>query len=67
MVDPLVRILDVVFWITVALLVGALVFFEESGLNAVLMVVLVACSGLLALYEFRLNPLADTERGGVDG
>ena len=67
MIDPIVRILDVVFWITVALLVGALVFFEESGLNAVLMVVLVACSGLLALYEFRLNPLAGTERGEWTG
>jgi hypothetical protein len=62
-VDPVVRVLDVVFWITVASLVGALVFLEEPGVNAVLMVVLVVCSGLIALYEFRLNPLSDTERG----
>ncbi len=63
LVDPLVRVLDVVFWITAASLVGALVFREEPSVSAVLMVVLVVCSGVLALYEFRLDPLPDTERG----
>jgi hypothetical protein len=66
-VDPIVRVLDVVFWITAAFLVGALVFFDEPAVNAVLMTMLVACSGLLALYEFRLNPLPETERGEWTG
>jgi hypothetical protein len=65
--DPLVRILDVVFWVIAALLVGALVFLDEPAVNAVLMALLVACSGVLALYEFRLNPLAQTERGEWTG
>ena len=63
----MVRILDVVFWITAAALVAALVFLKEPGVNAVLMVVLVVCSGLLTLYEFRLNPLPETERGEWTG
>ena len=67
MADPLVRILDVVFWVIAALLVGALVYLEEPALNALLMALLVVCSGLLALYEFQLNPLADTERGEWTG
>ena len=67
MVDPLVRVLDVVFWITAALVVATLVFREEPSVSAVLMVVLVVCSGVLALYEFRLNPLPDTERGEWTG
>jgi hypothetical protein len=66
-VDPLVRILDVVFWIIAALFVGALIFLEEPGVNALLMALLVVCSGVLALYEFRLNPLAQTERGEWTG
>jgi hypothetical protein len=40
--------------------------FGDGGaqvINAVLMVVVVVCSGALAWYEFRLNPMADTERG----
>ena len=56
-----------IFWITAALLVGALVYLEEPALNAVLMVVLVVCSGLNALIEFRLNPLPETERGEWTG
>jgi hypothetical protein len=59
-VDPIVRILDVVFWITVAFLVAA-------GVNAVLLALVVICSGLIALYEFRLNPLPETERGEWSG
>jgi hypothetical protein len=66
-VDPIVRILDVVFWITVAFLVAALVFLEEPGVNAVLLALVVICSGLIALYEFRLNPLPETERGEWSG
>ncbi|MDQ3863350.1 MAG: hypothetical protein M3317_07610 [Actinomycetota bacterium] len=65
--DPLVRVLDVVFWIIAAMLVGALIFFEAAAVNALLMVLLVVCSGVLALYEFRLNPLAQTERGEWTG
>ena len=67
MADPLVRILDVVFWVIAALLVGALVYLEEPALNALLMALLVVCSGLLALYEFQLNPLSETERGEWTG
>jgi hypothetical protein len=66
-VDPIVRILDVVFWLTAALLVGALGFLDEPAVNAVLMAALVVCSGLIALYEFRLNPLSETERWGWTG
>jgi hypothetical protein len=65
--DPLVRILDVVFWMIAALLVGALIFLDEPPVNAVLMALLVVCSGVLALYEFRLNPLTETERGEWTG
>ena len=65
--DPLVRVLDIVFWITAAALVGAFIFLGEPVFNAFLMVVLVVCSGLLALYEFRLNPLSQTERGEWTG
>jgi hypothetical protein len=66
-VDPIVRVLDVIFWLTFVLLVGALVFLDEPAVNAVLMAVLVVCSGLIALYEFRLNPLPVTERGEWTG
>ena len=44
---------------------GALVFLDEPAVNAVLMVVV--CSSLIALYEFRLNPLPETERGEWTG
>ena len=65
--DPLIRILDVAFWLIAAFLVAALVFLEEPGVKAVLMVLLVVCSGVIALYEFRLNPLPETERGEWTG
>ena len=65
--DPLVRVLDVVFWIIAALLVGALVFFDEPAVNVLLMAALVICSSVIALYEFRLNPLPQTERGEWTG
>jgi hypothetical protein len=66
-VQPVVRVLNVVFWVAAALLVAAVVFFDVPVVNAVLMVAVVVCSGLIALYEFRLNPLADTERGEWTG
>jgi hypothetical protein len=63
LMDPVVRVLDVIFWITAAALVGALLFLDEPAVIAVLMAVVVLCSGVMAFYEFRLNPLSDTERG----
>ena len=65
--DPLVRVLDVVFWLIVVLLVGAFAFLDQAAVNALLMALLVVCSGVLALYEFRLNPVAQTERGEWTG
>jgi fatty acid desaturase len=65
--DPLVRVLDVIFWIVVAMLVGALIFLGQPGVDAMLMALLVLCSGVLALYEFRLSPMAQTERGQWSG
>jgi hypothetical protein len=65
--DPLLRVLDVVFWVVAAMLVGALIFLKEPAVNALLMALLVVCSGLLALYEFRLNPMTQTERGEWTG
>ena len=65
--QPLVRVLNVVFWVAAALLVASVVFLDVPVINAVLMVAVVVCSGLIALYEFRLNPLADTERGEWTG
>ena len=65
--DQLVRIMDVVFWIIVAMLVGALIFLDQPAVNALLMALLVVCSGVLALYEFRLNPMAQSERGEWTG
>ena len=56
-----------VFWIIAALFVGALIFLDEPGVNALLLAMLVVCSGLLALYEFRLNPQSRTERGEWSG
>jgi hypothetical protein len=67
MVGQVVRVLNVFFWVAAALLVAALVFLEAPVLNAVLMVAVVASSGALAWYEFRLNPMADTERGEWTG
>jgi hypothetical protein len=67
MVGPVVRVLNVFFWVAAALLVAALLFLEAPVLNAVLMVAVVASSGALAWYEFGLNPLADTERGEWTG
>ena len=67
MVEPVVRVLNVVFWVVAALLVTSLVLLDAPVVNAVLMVAVVVCSGVLAWYEFRLNPMADTERGEWTG
>jgi hypothetical protein len=66
-VQSVVRVLNVVFWVAAALLVASVVLLDVPVVNAVLMVAVVVCSGLIALYEFRLNPLADTERGEWTG
>jgi hypothetical protein len=66
-VEPVVRILNVAFWVATALLVAALVFLDAPVVHAVLMGAVVICSGAIAWYEFRLNPMADTERGEWTG
>jgi hypothetical protein len=58
-----VRVLNIVFWVAAVLLVASLVLFDAQIVNAILMVAVVVCSGAIAWYEFRLNPMADTERG----
>jgi hypothetical protein len=63
MVEQAVRILNIVFWVAAPLLVLSLFFLDVPVVIAVLMVVVVVCSGAIAWYEFRLNPMADTERG----
>ena len=65
--EPVVRVLNVVFWVAAALLAAALAFLDAPGVNVVLMVAVVVCSGAIAWYEFRLNPMADTERGEWTG
>jgi hypothetical protein len=66
-VEPVVRVLNVVLWVAAALLVASLVLLDAQVLNAVLMVAVVVCSGAIAWYEFRLDPMADTERGEWTG
>jgi hypothetical protein len=61
--ESLVRVLNVVFWVAAVLLVVSLVLFDAQVVNAVLMVVVVVCSGAITSYEFGRNPIADTERG----
>jgi hypothetical protein len=65
--EPVVRVLNEVFWIAAALLVASLLFLTAPVVNAVLLVAVVICSGAIAWYEFRLNPMADTERGEWTG
>lgn len=65
--ESVIRVLNVVFWVVAALLVAALVLFDAPVVNAVLMVAVVVCSAAIAWYEFRLNPVADTERGEWTG
>jgi small-conductance mechanosensitive channel len=65
--EAVVRVLNVVFWIVAPLLVAALFLLNAPVVIAVLMVAVVVCSGAIAWYEFRLNPMADTERGEWTG
>jgi hypothetical protein len=62
-VESVLRVLNIVLWVAAVLLVVSLVLFDAPVVNAILMVVVVVCSGAIAWYEFRLNPMADTERG----
>ena len=57
--EPVVRVLNVVFWIVAALLVAALFLLNAPVVNAVLMVAVVLCSGAIAWHEFRLRACAD--------
>ena len=61
--EALIRVLNVVFWVAAVLLVASLVFLDAQVVNAILMVVVVVCSGAITSYEFGRNPIADTERG----
>jgi uncharacterized membrane protein len=80
-VIPMIRVLESVFWVAALLLLLLLVLNSLSydfivglvgdrGLRvigAVLVAVVLICSGVIALYEFRLNPLVDSERGEWTG
>jgi hypothetical protein len=66
-VEQVIRALNVAFWVVAALLVASLLFLDAPIVNAVLLLAVVVCSGAIALYEFRLNPLDDTERGEWTG
>ena len=71
--DSLVRVLNMVFWVAAPLFVVSLflpdlaaALFGDKGqrvVNAVLITVVVVCSGAITSYEFGRNPIADTERG----
>jgi hypothetical protein len=75
--ESVFRILNIVFWVAAALFVASLTFSgpterlfgdgDEQVVKAYLIVLVVICSGAIALYEFRLNPMADTERGEWTG
>jgi magnesium-transporting ATPase (P-type) len=76
-VRTVVRVLQGVFLVAAAFFITALVLsalnygfiaglFGEKGfrvVNAVVVGVMVICSGVIASYEFWLNPTVDTERG----
>jgi hypothetical protein len=71
--EQLLRILNITFWVAAPLFVASLFLSDitvgligDKGLrvvNAVLLVVIVVCSGAITSYEFGRNPIADTERG----
>jgi hypothetical protein len=81
MMRQFVRILTAIFWVAAPLsvaallvaflsydfMVGVLSYEGLSVVNAVLIGTVMVCSGLIAAYEFWLNPLADTERGEWTG
>jgi hypothetical protein len=76
-VETVVRVLNVIFWMAAVLVVVSLAMYDfmtrllgDGGapvITAILLVVVVICSGVIALYEFRLNPMADAERGEWTG
>lgn len=71
--ETFLRVLNIVFWVAAPLFVVSLFssdltaeLFGDRGyrvVNAILVGVIVICSGALASYEFGRNPIADTERG----
>lgn len=65
--QPVIRVLNVGFWVTAALLAASLILLDAPIVNAVLMGAVVVCSGAIAWHEFRLNPMDDTERGEWTG
>jgi len=72
--ESVVRVLNIVFWVAAALFVAFSGLTERlfgdsdaQVVKAILIVLVVICSGAIALYEFRLNPMADTERGEWTG
>jgi hypothetical protein len=66
-VEQVIRALNVAFWVVAALLGASLLFLDAPIVNAVLLLAVGLCSGALAWYEFRLNPMDDTERGEWTG
>ena len=65
--EQVIRALNVAFWVVAALLGASLLFLDAPIVNAVLLLAVGLCSGALAWYEFRLNPMDDTERGEWTG
>ena len=79
--EHFVRILTAIFWVAAPLLVASLFvawlsydfmvgLLSEEGLevvNAVLMGIVVVCSGLIAWAEFRANPAQEAEYGEWTG
>lgn len=79
--EQFVRILTAIFSVAASLFVASLLvaflsyefmvgLLSDQGLevvNAVLIGTVMVCSGLIAAYEFWLNPMEDTERGEWTG
>lgn len=79
--EQFVRILTAIFSVAASLFVASLLvaflsydflvgLLSEKGfgiVNAVLIGTVVVCSGLIAAYEFWINPMEDTERGEWTG
>src|SRR3712207_9082088 len=75
--EQFVRILTAIFWVAAPLFVASLAVawvgydfvvgvLSDEGLevvNAVLIGIAAACSGLIAWYEFRANPAEEVEYG----
>ena len=67
MVDRVVRVLNVFFWVAAVLLVASLNLLEVLVVASVLMVAVLVCSGTLAWYGSRPDPMADTEGEDLTG